>query len=224
MWDRQDEFFFAWKRMKGDFQISARARFVGEGKVPHRKIGVIVRKSLAADSPYVDIALHGDGLTSLQMRRAAGEETTQIMAPIAGANVVQLERKGNKYTMRVAWDGKPFAAPREVELDLGDEVYVGVFVCSHDADESVTAEFDNVRISVPAPDDFVPYRDFIGSNLEIMDVESGRADDRLSGERLDPGAELDHRRQGAHFQSQWPAVSLRPGDPRADGDRHRLRH
>ena len=94
MWDRQDEFFFAWKRMKGDFQISARARFVGEGKVAHRKIGVIVRKSLAADSPYVDIALHGDGLTSLQIRRAAGEVTTQIMAPIAGANVVQLERKG----------------------------------------------------------------------------------------------------------------------------------
>jgi hypothetical protein len=173
MWDRQDEFFFAWKRMKGDFQINARARFVGEGKVAHRKIGVIVRKSLDADSPYVDIALHGDGLTSLQVRQAAGEVTTQIMAPIAGANIVQLARKGNKYTMRVAWDGEPLSAPREVELDLGDEVYVGVFVCSHDADESVTAEFDNVRISVPAPDDFVPYQDYIGSNLEIMDVESG---------------------------------------------------
>jgi TolB protein len=185
MWDAQDEFFFAWKRMKGDFQICARARFVGAGKVSHRKIGVIVRKSLAADSPYVDIAIHGDGLTSLQTRRAAGDVTTQVMAPIAGANIVQLERKGNKYTMRVAWDGQPFAAPREVELDLGDEVYVGLFVCSHDVDERVTAEFDNVRISVPAADDFAPYQDFIGSNLEIMDVDTGvrtivyRADDSI---------------------------------------------
>jgi hypothetical protein len=144
MWDAQDEFFFAWKRLKGDFQICARARFVGVGKVAHRKMGVIIRKSLDADSPYVDVALHGDGLTSLQTRRAAGEATTQVMAPIAGASIVQLERKGNKYTMRVAWDSEPFAPPREVELDLGDEVYVGLFVCSHDADERVTAEFDNV--------------------------------------------------------------------------------
>ena len=64
-------------------------------------------------------------------------------------------------------------SPREVELDLGDEVYVGVFVCSHEANERVTAEFDNVRISVPAPDGFVPYRDYIGSQLEIMDVATG---------------------------------------------------
>jgi TolB protein len=173
MWDTQDEFYFAWKRIKGDFQIDARANFVGEGKIAHRKIGVIVRKTLDADSPYVDVALHGDGLTSMQMRHAAGDVTTQIMAPIVGADVVQLERKGNKYTMRVAWDGQPLSAPRDVELDLGDEVYVGVFVCSHDADESVTAQFDNVRIIVPAPDDFVPYQDFIGSNLEVMDVDTG---------------------------------------------------
>ena len=46
----------------------------------------------------------------MQVRRAAGEVTTQIMAPIAGADIVQLERKGNKYTMRVAWDGEPLPA------------------------------------------------------------------------------------------------------------------
>jgi len=35
------------------------------------------------------------------------------------------------------------------------------------------AIFSNVRIVIPAPDDFVPYRDFIGSNLEVMDVATG---------------------------------------------------
>jgi tricorn protease-like protein len=173
MWDTKDEFHFAWKRMRGDFLIRARAEFVGSGTIAHRKIGLIVRQSLEPDSPYVDIARHANGLTSLQVRRTAGEETTQVMAPIANANILQLDRKGNKYTMRVAWDGEPFASPREVELDLGDEAYVGLFVCSHDVDEIETAEFDNVRIVVPAADDFVPYRDFIGSNLEIMDVATG---------------------------------------------------
>jgi TolB protein len=173
MWNAEDEFFFAWQPMQGDFQIAARAKLVGSGGEPHRKIGVIVRQSLDANSPYADVAVHGDGLTSMQMRRTAGGETTQIMAPITGAEIVQLERRGNKFTMRVAWDGEPFAVPRDVELDLGDDVLVGIFVCSHHATDEVTAEFDNVRISVPAADDFVPYRDFIGSNLEIMDVETG---------------------------------------------------
>jgi TolB protein len=173
MWAGTDEFFFVWKRVSGDFSIAARVRFVGAGKVPHRKIGVIIRKSLAADSPYVDVAVHGNGLTSMQVRRTVGGDTTQIMAPIAAANIVELSRKGNKFTMRVAWDGSPYATPRDVELDLGDEVYVGLFVCSHDPDELVTAEFDNVRLTVPAADDFVPYRDFIGSNLEVLDVDTG---------------------------------------------------
>lgn len=207
MWDQTDEFYFAWKRVTGDFQIDARARFVGTGKVAHRKIGVIVRKSLDADSPYVDVALHGDGLTSLQVRRAAGVETTQTMAPIAGADIVQLSRKGNQYSMRVAWDGAPLSEPREVEVDLGDEVYVGVFVCSHDSDETITAEFDNVRITKPAPDDFVPYRDFIGSNLEIMDVDTSvrtivyHVEDSLQAPNWTPDGEaLIYNRNGKLYR------------------------
>jgi TolB protein len=33
--------------------------------------------------------------------------------------------------------------------------------------------FGNVRITVPAPDDFEPYRDYYASRLEIMDVTTG---------------------------------------------------
>jgi Tol biopolymer transport system component len=61
-----------------------------------------------------------------------------------------------------------------VSLDLGDEVYVGLFVCSHNKDVIESAVFSNVRITVPAKDDFVPYRDYIGSNLELMDVAAGK--------------------------------------------------
>src|SRR6266851_1213930 len=37
------------------------------------------------------------------------------------------------------------------------------------------ATFSNVRITMPAKRDFVPYRDYIGSNLEILDVATGNA-------------------------------------------------
>jgi tricorn protease-like protein len=207
MWDRADEFSFVWRRMRGDFSIAARTKFLGGGTVAHRKVGVIVRQSLEPDSPYVDIARHADGLTSLQVRRAKGAVTEQIMAPIADAEILQLARKGNRYTMLVAWEGEPFASERTVEVDLGDEVYVGLFVCSHDPNEIETAEFDNVRISVPAADDFVPYQDFIGSNLEIMDVETGvrtivyRAADSIQAPNWTPdGKALIYNRNGRLYR------------------------
>ena len=54
MWAARDEFQFAWRRMSGDFVMRAHVRFLGAGTDPHRKIGIIVRKGLEADSPYVD--------------------------------------------------------------------------------------------------------------------------------------------------------------------------
>ena len=56
---------------------------------------------------------------------------------------------------------------------MGEEVYVGLYVCSHNKDVIEKAVFRNVRIIIPAKEDFVPYRDYIGSNLEILDIESG---------------------------------------------------
>ncbi len=174
MWDAHDECHFVWKRMSGDFFISAEVELEGEGVEPHRKLGVMIRDSLEPDAVYVDALVHGDGATALQFRRTKGAETEQIQAPIISADVVQLQRKGNVFTMRVARQGEPFASDRTVEVDLGDDVYVGIFVCSHNADVTEVGKFRNVRIVVPAKDDFTPYRDYIGSNVEILDVDTGR--------------------------------------------------
>jgi TolB protein len=172
MWDSRDEFQFAWKKMKGDFLIQARVKFEGAGTDPHRKIGVIIRSTLDEGSPYTDVAIHGDGLTSLQFRKVKGAATEQIEASLTHADVVQLKRQGSKFIMSVAKHGEEFVS-EQIELELGDEVYAGLFICSHRDDVIEKAEFSNVRIVVPAPADFVPYRDYIGSLLEVMDVETG---------------------------------------------------
>src|ERR1700753_3004506 len=54
MWFTNDQCHFVWNRMQGDFILRARMQFVGEGKVPHRKAGWMIRQGLEADSPYVD--------------------------------------------------------------------------------------------------------------------------------------------------------------------------
>jgi TolB protein len=173
MWAARDEFQFAWTRMKGDFILQARASLVGKGVDPHRKLGWMVRSTLEADSPYADALVHGDGLTSLQYRRTKGALTEQIESALKGADVLQLERKGNAYTFSAARFGEPFVVSRLADLPLGDEVYVGLALCSHNPDVVETGIFRDVRIIRPAKEGFVPYRDYIGSELEILDVASG---------------------------------------------------
>jgi len=48
-------------------------------------------------------------------------------------------------------------------------------VCAHNDTVVERAAFSNVRLTTPAKRDFVPYRDYIGSNLEILDVVTGNA-------------------------------------------------
>ena len=173
MWGPRDEFHFAWKRLKGDFILQARVRFLGEGVDPHRKAGVIARTSLDADSPYADAAVHGDGLISLQFRRTKGATTEEARPEVKGADVVQLERKGSTLTLSAARFGELFTTSQVEGLALGDDVYVGLFLCSHNPDVVESAVFRDVRLVRPAREGFVPYRDYLGSRLEILDVQTG---------------------------------------------------
>lgn len=173
MWADHDDFHVVWKRMRGDFILRARAEFQGKGAHPHRKLGWIVRSELEPSSPHVALVVHGDGLTALQFRRESGGETEELRSSVTGPDVIQLAREGDAYRMSVARFGDTFATGESQELELGTEVYVGLFVCSHDEDALERAVFRNVRIVAPAPPDLVPYQDYLASRLEILDVETG---------------------------------------------------
>lgn len=174
MWLGMDQFHFMWEKMNGDFILRTRVEFVGKGAVAHRKIGWMVRPNLEPDAPYADCAEHGNGLTSLQFRRTKGANTEEIVLSVTNADVLQLERRGNRFIFSAARYGEPFVSGELTNLDLGDEVTAGLFICSHTADVVETAIFRDVRIVRPAPPDFKPYHDFLGSVLEILDVHSGR--------------------------------------------------
>ncbi|HMG10697.1 MAG TPA: hypothetical protein VK609_19430, partial [Mucilaginibacter sp.] len=175
IWFDHDEFHYVYKKIKGDFILYTRAEFVGwNGVEQHRKVGWMVRKSLEGNSAQINAVEHGDGLTSLQFRRTAGATTEEIKSKITHANIIQLERKGNTYTMRMAKYGEPFVTEEVADLDLGDEVYVGLFVGSHNPDVAETGVFRDVRITVP----YAGVADqrtqmTLGSNLELMEVATG---------------------------------------------------
>ena len=173
IWFGEDQFPFAWKKLTGDFILRADLRFIGEGSHEHRKAGWMIRSDLETGSPHVSATVHGDGLTSLQYRTAPGAETSERRSSVSAPDVIQLERRGDLFILSVAVRGNPLDTLAVTQSSLTGEVYAGLFICSHDNNVSESARFSNLRIIRPAKEDFVPYRDYLGSNLEIMDVETG---------------------------------------------------
>jgi TolB protein len=177
IWFDHDEFQYVWKKMTGDFIVYTRAEFLGTWVNYHRKVGWMVRKSLDGNSAQVNAVEHGDGLTSLQFRRTTGAQTEEQRMKLTHANIIQLERKGNMYIMRAAVYGEPFQTDTISGIDLGDEVYVGLFVGSHNSDILETGVFSNVSITVPykgESNQATPMT--LGSNLELLEVASGKRD------------------------------------------------
>ena len=178
MWGDHDDFHLVWKKLTGNFILSARAHFVGKGVEAHRKLGWTIRSSLDANSPHVTAALHGNGLMSLQFRRMVGaatqEQKSRDSFPEPDA-VIQLERRDGNYLMSVARFGDTLTTQELTGGWLPDTVYVGLYVCAHNDSVTEHAAFSNVRITIPAKPDLVPYRDYLGSNLEILDVATGNA-------------------------------------------------
>ena len=176
MWGDRDDFHFVWRRLSGNFILSTRVHFIGRGVEAHRKIGWTIRPTLDPHSPHVTAAVHGDGLASLQFRRTAGATTEEIKSADSLPNpdaVIQLERRDGAYIMSVAQFGDTLVSTQVSDVSLPDTVYVGLFVCSHNQSVAERGEFSNVRITIPPATGYVPYRDYIGSNLEILDVGTG---------------------------------------------------
>ncbi len=174
VWADHDEFQYVYKKMRGDFILYARAEFLGTWVNYHRKVGWMIRKSLDGNSAHVNAVEHGDGLTSLQWRPSAGAQTQEHRLKMTHANILQLERKNGIYIMRAAIYGDQFEVDTLKGVDLGDDVYVGLFVGSHNADVIETGVFSNVSITVPfkgESDQSTPMT--LGSRLEILEVASG---------------------------------------------------
>ena len=147
VWAASDAFYFVWKQTSGDFSLTADVQWVGTSAAEHRKSLLMVRQSLDPGSAYADAVSHGSGLTSLQFRGAANEQTYQLFTQIDGPVRLKIERKGSRFTMYAGKPGEELKMLGPVEnISLKDPVYVGLGVCSHVATAVETAIFSNVKI------------------------------------------------------------------------------
>src|SRR5436305_12206884 len=146
IWASTDAFHFVWKRLSGDVTLTADVQFSGAGAAAHRKAVLMIRQGLEADSPYADVALHGDGLTSLQFRPTTGAITQEIRSPLTAPLRIRIERRGEQFTIYAGKPGEELKSTGTAIVALKDPVYAGLGVCSHNTDNLETAVFFNVKL------------------------------------------------------------------------------
>ncbi len=147
MWAKADAMQFVWKKMSGDFSVSASIAFVGTSPQPHRKACLVIRQNLNPGSAYVDVAQHGSGLTSLQFRDAEDGMTKEIEAMTDSPTSVRLDRIGDTVYLSVGYaGGKPAPSGASFKLPMKDPVYVGLAVSAHNDSAFETAVFSQVEL------------------------------------------------------------------------------
>jgi len=152
MWFREDDMQFVWKRVGGDTAIAADIAFAGDSPQGHRKACLMIRQNTDPGSAYVDVACHGDGLTSLQYRAAANGPTREIQSEVSRPSRVRLDKIGDAVYLSVAGaDGQLRPSGAWIKVAFKDPFFIGLAVCAHDAAAYETATFARVEIGRPDP-------------------------------------------------------------------------
>jgi Tol biopolymer transport system component len=168
IWGAEDAFHFVWKRVSGNVTMTADLQWIGAGKVAHRKAALMIRQSLDPGSAYADVAWHGDGLTSLQYRTAAGAATLEERSTVKAPTRVRIVRQNDQFTIYVPDASGAMQPSGPVTVEMKDPVYIGLAVCSHDANDLQTAVFSKVAIDVKP-------REKITSVVSIFDLRTNTA-------------------------------------------------
>jgi TolB protein len=170
MWFGEDDFHYAWKKVSGDVSLTADIAFVGQTGNNHRKAVLMIRQSLDGNSACVDVARHGDGLTSLQFRDTTGGNTHEVESNVSAPQRVRIEKRGDYFYAFISGkDGKLEPAGASTYLPLVGPFYVGIGVSSHDKIVSETAIFSHVQLNSLPPATGKPV---LASTLETITVAS----------------------------------------------------
>jgi hypothetical protein len=154
IWGKSDQFHYVWREISGNFAVTATAKFLTDG-IGHRKAAIMLRKSLDADSPFVHLAIHGDGMPTVQFRKTKADITNTVDFPIEGPGVFKLKlvRQGTAITVWIAKDGDPLRELGHTTNQLGSPVLLGFAVSSHTQEASNTVLFSDVAVEpIPVPE------------------------------------------------------------------------
>ena len=151
--------------LQGDFIIRTIGKFVAGGKGDY--FGLMIRSDKNRQN-YLQLVSGKKGETSVNYS-LNGRQFKKVLND--AADVLEIERKGDMIYLRTAKMGALYKTD-SVAIELEDEILAGLLVGSSNG-TAAKAIFSNVRIVYPANDFREGRQKYLGSQLEILDPETG---------------------------------------------------
>lgn len=166
IWNKSDLGHYYYTTVDGDFDVTVDMTSI-ENVNPHAKAGIMVRESLDAGSRNVMVRNRAGFEMSLQWRPQDNAETTSTTsedgAPLSrvdGGTMAgswqRLQREGDTLRAYGSETGEEWTLMAELtasEIDLSDEIYLGLAATSHDQATATTAKFRGLEGVEPAEND-----------------------------------------------------------------------
>ena len=151
IWDTGDQFHFVHQPVTGDVEIVARVASI-TNQHAWSKAGVMVRESLNANARHAMMVTSVGKGYAFQRRPETGAYSEHTSGGTGTApGWVRLVRKGDLFESYRSADGAAWRRVGSDTIAMGETLYVGLAVTSHDAAALTTAVITNVRITASAP-------------------------------------------------------------------------
>ncbi len=167
-----DAIYYVYRKQQKSFIINAILDWVQWAKGSDQKAGLMIRESINDSSKFFAISYHGNGFISIQYRTENGSNTEELRFSEQECNVLQINCTEDKIQAYAAKMGQPLKNKGTVSIKFPDSLLAGIFISSQNNEESSVCKFSNTRIYQMVKPDFIPYHDYIGSQLEIIDIET----------------------------------------------------
>ena len=147
IWDNADSFHYVQQALHGDGTIVARVASIGDGD-GWIKVGVMIRESADPSGRHAMIAItHDQGAAFQRRANLGGESTTTTVEGIRAPFWIKLSRQGNMITGFISPDGADWRKVENAEIALPVDSLIGLALTSHNNGASVTALFEQVKIT-----------------------------------------------------------------------------
>lgn len=161
IWGKNDEFRFAYKKIKGDFDISVQVLSLSKPN-QYTKAGIMARADLSDNSQHAYFQIFPDnsprnknkGGCEFQYRLEIGGEMKAIYPNQETAGnrfdvnfpntFIRLKRTGSVFESYFSSDNKTWELYSTFEQKLPDNLFVGLAVTSHNSEEFAFAVFSNM--------------------------------------------------------------------------------
>ncbi len=153
LWQENIEFHFAYVELEGDADIIARFVYhedLSGLEIAWNRSGLMLRDGLEAEDPHVSF-LHYMAIDTyeihFQQEKGSGNEATGAGVISSRPDWMRLKREGNLITAYHSLDGEEWEEVGNIEIDLDEKIYIGMAVCSTDAEVLNTAKFTNITVN-----------------------------------------------------------------------------